>query len=418
MKRILVLGINYAPEEIGIAVYTTGLCEALAARGVEVEVVTTWPYYPHWLADRPAWRLYGRETRHGVRILRCPIYVPRTPSGAKRMLHHISFACSVIVPLTLAALRRRPDLVLCVAPSLVAAPAATIAARLARAPSWLHIQDFELEAALATGLIGRRSRATRLLREIEQRIYAGFTRLSSISREMCARLSTRNEVVEIRNWADDDIIPAEEGASPYRARWGIATPHVALYSGNIALKQGIELVLEAAARLAHRTDLTFVICGNGPTRQRVDAMAAALPNVRVFDLQPKADLDDLLALATVHLLPQRAEAAGLVLPSKLTNMLASGRPVVVTAAPGTDLAEEVEGCGLVTPPGDADAFAVAIERLLDDASLRQRQGDAAWIRARDTWARTAVVDRFVQAVAALAPGAAHRRTIADDAPGR
>lgn len=396
MKRVLVLGINYAPEEIGIAVYTTGLCEALAARDIDVEVVTTWPYYPRWHADRPAWRLYGAETRNGVRVLRCPIYVPRAPSGAKRLLHHLSFACSVIVPLTVKAMRRRPDLVLCIAPSLVAAPAAAIVARLSGAQSWLHVQDFELEAALATGLIGKRSRATRMLRRIEERIYAGFTRLSSISREMCARLSAHGDVVEVRNWADDDIAPLAETSS-YRARWGIATSHVALYSGNIALKQGIELILEAAALLAHRTDLTFVICGNGPTRQRVDELADALPNVRVFDLQPKADLNELLAMATVHLLPQRAEAAGLVLPSKLTNMLASGRPVIGTAAPDTDLAHEIDGCGQVTPPGDAVAFAAAIERLLDDAALRGRQGEAALSRAREIWGKKAVVDRFVQA---------------------
>lgn len=395
MKRILVLGINYAPEEIGIAVYTTGLCEALSARGIDVEVVTTWPYYPHWHADRPSGRLYGREVRNGVHILRCPIYVPHTPSGAKRLLHHISFACSAIVPLVVKALRRRPDVVLCIAPSLVAAPAAILAARLAGARSWLHIQDFELDAALATGLIGKRSRVTRMLRWIEERIYGGFTQLSSISREMCARLAGRGHVMEIRNWADDDITQVS-GMSPYRARWQIATPHVALYSGNIALKQGIELVLEAAALLAHRTDLTFVICGNGPTRQRVDDMARALPNVRVFDLQPKSQLNELLAMATVHLLPQRSEAAGLVLPSKLTNMLASGRPIVGTAAPGTDLACEIEGCGLVTPPGDADAFAAAIERLLDDDLLRQRQGQSGLTRARDTWAKMAVVDRFIQ----------------------
>lgn len=396
MNRILVLGINYAPEEIGIAVYTTGLCEALAEEGIQVDVVTTWPYYPSWRANRPAGKWFGRERRNGVDLLRCPIYVPKKPSGARRLLHHISFAVSAFLPLIYRAIRHRPDMVLCIAPSLVAAPAAVIAARLARAPSWLHIQDYELDAALATGLIDQTSAIVRLLRFVERRIYAAFDQLSSISRDMCARLPKGRSTTEIRNWADSDISPLDT-ASPYRERWDITTRHVALYSGNLALKQGVELILEAARLLAHRQDLTFILCGNGPTRALVDDMARVLPNVRTFDLQPKNALNDLLALASVHLLPQRPEAAGLVLPSKLTNMLASGRPVVTTAAMGTDLAREVEGCGTITPPNDTAAFAAAIEQLLDNDALRQRLGQTAAARAVAAWSKSAVLAQFQEA---------------------
>ncbi|HET8612497.1 MAG TPA: glycosyltransferase, partial [Sphingomonas sp.] len=105
-------------------------------------------------------------------------------------------------------------------------------------------------------------------------------------------------------------------------------------------------------------------------------------------------LGELLGLADVHLLPQIVGAADLVLPSKLTNMLASGRPVVATAAPGTGLADEVEGCGIVTPPGDAAAFAAAIERLIDDPGERARLGRAARTRAEERWSRAGVLGRF------------------------
>src|SRR3546814_10977620 len=99
-----------------------------------------------------------------------------------------------------------------------------------------------------------------------------------------------------------------------------------------------------------RNDITFVLCGSGPTRPELEARAAGLTNIQFHALQPQEEFQELLGLATVHLLPQRAGAADLVLPSKLANMLASGRPVVAGAAPGSDLAISVDGCGIAVEP--------------------------------------------------------------------
>ena len=97
-----------------------------------------------------------------------------------------------------------------------------------------------------------------------------------------------------------------------------------------------------------------------------------------------------------------AGAADLVLPSKLTNMLASGRPVVATVAPGTGLAAEVEGCGLVSAPGDAVALAGAVTALLDDPDLAARCGVAARERALDRWSQQAIIDRLAERLRGLA----------------
>lgn len=405
--RILVLGLNYAPEPVGIAVYTTGLAEALAARGHQVAVVAGKPYYPAWSVPalfRGGWRRDTNEA--GVAITRVAHYVPARPSGARRILHHMSFAASALWPMLVAARRFRPDLVFTAAPSLIAAPVAGLAARLAGARSWLHIQDFEVEAAVATGLVGG-GRLARWAGAFESRVLAGFDRVSSISPAMCRRCIAKGvapeRVVEFRNWADIEAVRPLAGPSPFRAEWGIATEHVALYSGNIANKQGIEIVVGAARRLAHRRDLTFVICGDGPNMEPLRQSAARLGNVVFRPLQPKERLGDLVGLATVHLLPQRAGAADLVLPSKLTNMLASGRAVVATADPGTGLAEEVEGCGLVVAPEDEEAFAEAIARLLDDPDLRAGLAAEARRRAETRWDRTAIIDGFEQTLRALVP---------------
>ena len=166
---------------------------------------------------------------------------------------------------------------------------------------------------------------------------------------------------------------------------------MALYSGNIANKQGLETIIEVARQLDARPDLTFVICGEGPNSRELQRRAEGMRNIRFFDLQPRARLGELLNLATIHVLPQIAEAADLVLPSKLTNMLASGRPVVAMARRGTGLAREVEGAGLLVPPGDAEALVEAIERLMDSPELHKELSLAARRRAEERWSSKAIL---------------------------
>lgn len=395
--RLLFLGLNYAPEEIGIGLYSGEMLRGWVDAGNTGEVVAAHPYYPQWRVWPGHGGWWKRNVEHGVRVTRCPIYVPARPSGLRRILHHLSFAASSLWPMLRGA-RRKPDIVMTTAPSLIAAPVALLAAKLAGAQSWLHVQDFEVEAAAATGLVKGKGLGARLAHGFERWVLRSFDLVSTISPQMCAKLRDKGvdpaRVFELRNWADIDGIVPLAGPSPYRAEWGIATPHVALYSGNIANKQGIELVIEAARILQGRDDLTFVICGEGPNRARLEAEAAALPNIRIHDLQPRERLGDLLGMASVHLLPQLAGAADLVLPSKLTNMLASGRPVVATAASGTGLADEVEGVGMVTPPGDAAAFAGAIKRLLESSSERLSLGIAARARAEQRWGRLNILEQF------------------------
>ncbi|MEQ1900560.1 MAG: WcaI family glycosyltransferase [Devosia sp.] len=388
--RLLLLGINYAPEQVGIAVYSTGMAEWLAARGHSVEVIAGQPYYPGWTIS-PAYRgfLPKRTVESGVGVTRCPLYVPARPTGARRVLHHFSFALSALCPTLWRGLRQRPQTVFVAAPSLISAPVGWFVARLLGAKAWLHIQDFEVEAAFSTGLLKSTGLAATLARGFERWVMRRFDIVSSISPMMCRKLEAKgvpaDRIVEFRNWADIAGIAPLQADSPYRRRWNIATPHVALYSGNIANKQGIEIVVEAARLLAPRKDLTFVICGEGPNRAALEALAGDAGNIQFHDLQPKSDLSDLVGLASVHLLPQVAGAADLVLPSKLNNMLASGRPVVATASYGTGLAAEVEGCGIVVEPGDAEAFAAAIVQLLDDPDHRAALGATARRRATERW---------------------------------
>lgn len=102
----MIIGINYAPEIISIAVYTTGMAEHLAATGHEVCVETAQPYFPAWkvFSGWPKWR-WKRERRGGVRVVHCPLYVPANPTGSKRIIHHASYAFTALPVALWAALR-------------------------------------------------------------------------------------------------------------------------------------------------------------------------------------------------------------------------------------------------------------------------------------------------------------------------
>ncbi len=394
--RLLMLGLNYAPEPVGIGPYTAGLAEVLAARGHSVTVVAGKPYYLQWRRYEGQQPGVTTSAEGGVTVIRVPHYIPSSPSGARRIAHHASFAVSALRP-AMAAARGKPDLVFTIAPSMMSVPVAALAARKAGAPLWVHIQDFEVEAAFATGLLKPGSAAGRIARKAERRILQMADQISTISPQMCARLEAMQlappgSVYQLRNWSNAafDFVAADPGI--YRREWGIGNRKVALYSGNIANKQGIEILIEAARILRQRDDILFVICGEGPNRDRLAKLASGLGNVQLHGLQPAARMGDFLSLASVHLLPQITGAADLVLPSKLTNMLASGRPVIATAQPGTGLYEEVDGCGINTPPGDAAALAAAIAGLVDDKPQCQSFGEMAVHRAAERWSRGAIID--------------------------
>lgn len=397
-RRILFIGLNYSPEPIGIGPYSAGLAEALVERGHSVQAVVGQPYYPEWQLHARYKGRWKSSVERGVEITRCPHYVPSNPTGSRRMAHHLSFASSAYPPARAARREFRPDMVLTVAPSMVAVPVAARMARRAGIPLWLHIQDFEVGAALATGLIEQGSATASAAARFEERMLRSADMVSTISEPMCALAQAKGvepeRIVEIRNWANHAARIAGGDGARLRAQWGLEDKVVALYSGNIANKQGLDIVIEAARRLAGRTDLAFVISGEGPNRARLEALAQGLDNIQFHDLQPKESIGDLMLLADIHLLPQVPDAADLVLPSKLGNMMASGRPVVATAAPGTGIDRELEGAGVVVPPNDPEAFAWSIDQLSRHGDLRERLGQGGRERALLHWSKDAIVDRF------------------------
>ena len=381
--KVLIIGLNYEPELMGVGKYSGEMARWLAAKAHNVHVITSFPHYPAWRVSAPyVGCFYKIESVAGVDLTRTWAWVPRKPSGLKRLLHAFSFALSssfAVIRQTL----KKPDVMLVVEPSLSCAPLALLMARLTKTQCWLHVQDLEVDAALKLDIFKSQLLASFAL-SMERFLIRRFDVVSTITPEMMSNLQAKGVAADrlryFPNWVNTDFIHPHAGLESeeygrIRTEAGIASEQtVCLYSGNFGEKQGLDTILETARLLCARKDIVFVLCGNGAVKSRLMESAAALSNIRWLDAQPLHALPALLCIADVHLLPQRADASGLVFPSKLTGMFASGRPVVAEAVPGSDLYALVEPRGAVVPPGAPDQFAEALLRLVDDVSLRNRLG--------------------------------------------
>jgi colanic acid biosynthesis glycosyl transferase WcaI len=380
--RINVWGINYAPEPTGIGVYTTGFCDYLAARGHDVTMVTAFPYYPGWRKrSQDCCVVYRVETIGRVEVQRCWQYVPARPTVVTRIIHEASFVLSsflrqMVLP--------GADVYVVVSPPLPLGFAASLACHLKRAPFLFHVQDLQPDAAIGLGMI-KQGLITRLLSFLERHAYKHARVVSVIGRQMAERLQERGvpdgKIFYFPNWVElpaQDELPA---AGIFKKSRDIEpdTPLVA-YAGTFGVKQGLDVIMEAARQLKGAHPVQFVLAGDGACKEKVLAIQERhdLDNVHIEGVLSDAEHTALLVDSDICLVTQRPGTGASFLPSKLLKILALGRPIVTNADTGSSLGNAVaEGkFGLVTAPQDASAMASAIVDLLADEDRRRQMGEA------------------------------------------
>jgi len=410
--KILLYGINYHPELTGIGKYSGELCEWLAAQGCDIRVVTAPPYYPSWkVGEGYSSVTYSIETMNGVRVYRCPLWVPKSQSGRNRILHLLSFMFSS-APLTIfIAFFWRPDCIITVEPSFFCAFPALIAARLSGSASWLHVQDLEIDAAVRFGLV-KRSRLLSMVFSFERWLLGKFDRVSTISNRMIESLTAKgvsaSQSVLFPNWVDTSVLRPLNKQSQMRLELGIdENTVVALYSGNMGKKQGLNLVIEVACLLSEYPNILFILCGDGAMREELEQSSAGMNNVIMLPLQPVNRLNDLLNMADIHILPQQTNMDDLVMPSKLLGMLATGRPIVCSAEEGNELSNLIVKCGIIVPPGDATQFAAAVVKLANVSKDRIKLGLCGRAICAATWEKEVVLSSFFNHLRNLCSASRH-----------
>jgi len=398
--KILIYGINYAPEPVGIGKYTGELGTWLVEQGNDVRAIAAPPYFPGWevVCNR-----YRSERLSGVWVKRCPLWVPKNPSGLTRLLHLASFAISSM-PVLLMQWKWRPDLILCIAPTLMCAPGALVLKKLSgkECVTWLHIQDLELDAAFELGLLkGEKVRKT--MGHIESWLLKNFDQVSTISSSMRDQIMTKGvdhtRCQQFSNWIDLEEIKVESRSkrdeNRYRKMLGIKPEEIILlYSGSMNKKQGIEIVVEAIRLLSKQKNLVWILAGEGPGKNELKAATENFDQVRHRGLQAHEHLSEWLNVADIHILPQKRGVADLVLPSKVHGMLASGRPVIATTPKESCLGVVAEEAGIRVNPGDVTGFVAAVLDLANDPVKRERLGLKAREIAERNYSKEMILKQF------------------------
>jgi len=402
--HIAVLGINYWPDRTGIAPFTTGRCEYLAARGHRVTVFTGFPYYPSWrVPSEYRGRLLSREVRNGVSIFRSWLYVPHLVTGTRRILHEASFIASASIR-TLARVRReKPDLLFVVSPPLGLGLTAFTLSRLWKVPYIFHVADLQPDAALELGMLGR-SRTLSALFAIERLAYRSAARVSTLTHAIRRRIVekgvTPEKVVLFSDWADPALfdIPLDDCGDEFKRSFGLRGRFLVLHAGNVGVKQGLEVMLNAAELSRTRDDIAWLVAGEGAMRETLQehARSRGLGNLWFIPLQPDSIFREMLAAADVCLVTQRKTVGDVVFPSKVLTLLAAGRPVIASLNMSSAVARAIQeaGAGLLAKPEDPGALLTSVLALQSNAEARAAMRSHGRSYARRHWDREQILPLF------------------------
>ena len=372
--KILIYGLHFKPDLIGIGKYTGEMADWLFNRNHEIMVITAPHYYPEWkLKQRFGW--YKKEDNPYL-TWRCPIYVPTQPKGYTRLFHLLSFALSSI-PILIKNITWKPDFVISIEPPFFTTTFTLLYSKITKSKTILHVQDLEIDAAYSLNII-KKGLFYKIIKKIERLILDRFNTISTISPMMQKQIVQKgilqDKIYILPNWADTEKINPTINNEYLRNKLSIKPKQkIILYSGNIGEKQNLKSVINIAEKM--QTDnirCIFLMVGDGALKKRLldDVKKRNINNMVFLPLQPTKDLGALLTMADIHLVTQDKSISDYVFPSKLTNILSAGGVSIISANPETQLSQLVKrnGLGYLIKPNSESELYAAINHLLINKS--------------------------------------------------
>ncbi len=410
----VVLLTHYYPPEVGAApARIAALAHGLAERGLEVTVHTGFPHYPSGVVAGPYRNRPLRVERDGeVKVVRSLVYPTPNRGLARRLANHTVFACAALAT---CAATGPADVVVAETPPLFTAAAGVLYARLKRARLALNVSDLWPESAIELGAIGE-GRAAALAHALARRCYRHATLITAPTRGIVERLETRpdarGKVVQVPPAVDLErfasiALPAFRGSSPVRV----------LYAGTLGMAQGLDTVVDAAA-LAGPEVVELSIAGDGPDAALLRGRIASrgITNVRLLGAVEPERVPLLYAEHDAGVVPLRDRPifAG-ALPTKLFEVLAAGRPVILASrGEAAEFVRETTA-GLVVAPEDPSALAAAFKRLQSTPHEALIDMGQSGRRAASRFDRSAAVQQWWELLLGAAAGSPSNHSSPADA---
>jgi colanic acid biosynthesis glycosyl transferase WcaI len=401
--RILIIGLNYLPEATAIGPYTADLAAHLQREGHDVQVSTGFPNAPQWKVwEGYEGRWWMKETIDGIPVTRTYLYVPKQPKKAlQRILFDTSFALSALIANLFSP---RADFIIVISPPLQVGLTGWLLGLAHRAPCLLHIQDIVPDAAVAVGALREDSWPVKFAHRLERFIYRRMAGIGVIAPGFRVNLGRKgvpeDKILLFPNYIDTNFIQYGAPGNAFRAAHDIPEDaFLAVYSGSVAAKQGLQTFVEAAAELRSDPKMRFLLIGEGPYLDELKSLASRmqLGNLQFLPIQPRETLTRLLAEANALVITQQKAVADVVFPGKLLYYMASGRPVVVAVSAdsetGTFVAENQ--IGLVVPPEEPASLAKALLHLRDHPEDAAALGSNGRRVCSTGFGRDMVLARFV-----------------------
>jgi len=322
-----------------------------------------------------------REHRNGVDIYRTWIYVPTQVTALRRILHEGSFISASFLAATG---RSRPDVIFAVSPPLGLAASAVVLGRTWGVPYIFHVADLQPDAAVDLGMLRSRTIVS-LLYRLERLAYRNAAMVSTLTGAMREKIIQKkispSRVILVSDWSQPELfgVPLVGGGQSFRRQDGIGDRFVVSHSGNMGVKQGLQVVLHAAeiARDRH-PELLFLLVGDGAMKPKLQETARrrGLSNVVFLPILPGKLFRDMLAASDLCLVTQQRSVSDIVFPSKTLTLLSAGRPIIASLSKGSEVARVLRdtGAGVRTEAEDSEALLAAILDLRSQPQRRVAMG--------------------------------------------
>jgi len=376
------------------------LAAGLVSLGHEVVVITGLPSYPAGIVyDGYKDKANKWEIVNGVRIYRIPFVGDRGRSPIKRIGSLLLFTFFTIRALY--SQKIQPDMVRA---NQFGLPGYLIGF-LRDIPFFLDVQDMWPEWAKTSNFS-----LSKFFYEIldwqQKQVYKKARKITTISRRFKQYLESKGVPTEkifiLSNWAGSDDFRVAPRDINLGLQEGLAGKFNIVYAGNIGSAQGVEIVLQSAEALGNSDQFQFIVIGDGLEKNDLENQARqmGLETVRFLGKKAPGQLAQYLAWADVLLLPLRKDPIyEVTIPSKTFTYLACGRPILVSAnGDVADLISEI-GAGIVVPPEDAQALALAIQELMSmEPSQREQYGRNAQIAYQKYFDRNELIRQYDQLI--------------------
>ncbi len=379
--RILYVSQYFPPEMGAPAARVFELSREWVQHGADVTVLTAMPNHPVGIIP-PEYRgkVLVREHTAGIAVTRCWIFPAANKGFFKRVLNYFSFMLSAIflgIPNT-----PEVDVVIGTSPQFLAALAAFVISRIKRAPFIFEVRDLWPESIVQLGQI-RNPVLIRLLERLEMFLYQQATRIVVVTESTAHTLHQRGippqKIRVIKNGVDLQLFSPRPKRAELLASLKLRDKFVVTYIGTHGLSHALHVVLDAAEQLRKHPAIHFLFIGEGAEKERLQVLAQKkqLTNVTFLPQQAKQQLPDYYALSDVVLVPlRRLPLFTTVIPSKIFEIMAMGKPILISVDGEARHLVETAGAGRFVPPEDAAALARAIVELQEQPEVRERLGRA------------------------------------------